>query len=81
MYYSVLSLLKNALHPRAETGVGPALTLFCPSVLRLWCFQVWWAQQWVRPNPAPERSQSGYWQVPDVKDPLAGGSTRVHRDG
>ena len=79
MYYYVLSLLKNALHPWAEAGAGPALTLFCPLVLWLWCFQVWWTQQWVRPNPALERSQSRYWQVPDVKDPLAGRSIRVHR--
>ena len=35
----------------------------------------------VRPNLALERSQSRYWQVPDVKEPLAGGSIRVHCDG
>lgn len=60
MYYYVLSLLKNPLHSWAETAVGLGLALFCAFVLLLWCFQVWWAQEWVRPNLALERSQSRY---------------------
>lgn len=58
-------------------GLGSVLCFSAATLV----FQVWWAQEWVRPNLALERSQSRYWQVPDVKDPLASGSIRVHRDG